>query len=298
MRLSPIIIMLVLFGSLVFAQFERPDKPTQTRPKAKPLKFETIRLNEQGGIIARDSKTVEYFTEKLNKDVGIRMVRIPRGTFLMGSDTEAEHGEDEGPQHDVALSEFWIGQYEITQRQWMAVMGNNPSYFKENEYLPVESLEWKDADLFCKKLSKKTGRHYRLPTESEWEYACRAGSTSPITFGDSLTSEYENFDGSKPYGEIESGQYREKTMVVGSFSPNGFGLYDMSGNVREWCSDWYGPYPAKSQTNPTGPRQGEVHVLRGGSWASYGHSCRSANRNTPKEDSLNAYGLRVVMSER
>ena len=191
-----------------------------------------------------------------------------------------------------------MGKYEVTQRQWQQVMGNNPSSFKNAGLdAPVERVSWNDCQEFIKKLNAKIGGEgrFRLPTEAEWEYACRAGSTTPFHYGSRLDSSMANFDGNYPYGGASKGIYREKPVKVGSFRPNAFGLYDMTGNVWEWCQDWYGDYPSGSVTDSIGPRSGSICVLRGGGWISGARSCRSANRfrGTPSGTSINL-GFRLV----
>ena len=157
-------------------------------------------------------------------------------------------------------------------------MGNNPSYFKGND-LPVEEVSWNDAKEFIRKLNRKEGTDkYRLPTEAEWEYACRAGTTTPFSTGDCISTDQANYNGNYPGSGCSKGVYREKTVAVGSFAPNAWGIYDMHGNVWEWCDDWYGDYPASHATDPKGPSSGSVRVLRGGSWFIYASNIRSAYR--------------------
>jgi formylglycine-generating enzyme required for sulfatase activity len=174
------------------------------------------------------------------------MAYIEGGTFQMG-DTRNEGETDEKPVHKVTVSSFYMSKYEITQRQWESVMGNNPSYFKDCADCPVEQVSWEDVQKFLKKLNARTGGNYRLPTEAEWEYAAGGGSGTRTRFGngkDILDATEANFDASADYRKSYSiaGEYRDKTLKVGSFRPNGLGLYDMTGNVFEWCSDWYGSY--------------------------------------------------------
>lgn len=221
----------------------------------------------------------------------IEMVRIPAGTFTMGSpDSEAGRYPDEGPQHKVSVSSFYMGKYEVTQEQWRAVatklrkvkidLNPDPSYFK-GENLPVEQVNWEEAIEFSERLSRATGKTYRLPTEAEWEYACRAMTTTPFAFGEMITPEIVNYNGNYPYGSAPKGVYREKTTPVGSLGrANAFGLYDMHGNVWEWCMDWYSEnyYLQSPRVDPTGPSTGSARVTRGGSWLSFAQFCRSAIR--------------------
>jgi eukaryotic-like serine/threonine-protein kinase len=163
--------------------------------------------------------------------VTLEMVAIPGGKFTMGSAaTEKERSNDEGPQREVSIQPFSMGRFAVTQAQWQAVMGSNPSNFKGDKR-PVEKISWQQAREFCQKLSQQTGRPYRLPSEAEWEYACRAGTTTPFYFGETITPALVNYNGNYSYGAAPKGQYREQTTDVGSFPPNAFGLYDMHGNV-------------------------------------------------------------------
>jgi formylglycine-generating enzyme required for sulfatase activity len=249
--------------------------------------------------------------EDLGGGVTLEMVEIPAGKFTMGSPgNEADRSSDEGPQHQVSVPSFYIGKFEVTQAQWRAVAGlpkdqtdlnPDPSYFKGNDR-PVENVSWWEAMEFCTRLSRKTGKTYRLPTEAEWEYACRAVTTTPFAFGDTITPDIVNYDGNYPYASAAKGTYRQSTVDVGSLGvANGFGLYDMHGNVWEWCMDnWHGNYDGA-------PRDGSewkggdssYRVLRGGSWGYYGDSCRAANRNwyTPALR-VNFIGFRLVLIAR
>ena len=238
----------------------------------------------------------------------LEMVKIEPGTFLMGSPgREADRANDEGPQTQVTISKgFWMGKYEVTQGQYEAVMGNNPSTFKGGTNLPVETVSWLDASNFCAKLTERerqagrlpTGYVYRLPTEAEWEYACRAGTTTATAYGDSLSSSQANFDGNFPYGGAAKGAYLGKASKVGSYAPNAWGLYDMHGNVWEWCLDWYsGSLPSGSVIDPKGSTSGSSRVDRGGGWGYSGGICRSAIRSYYSPVNRNfSIGFRVVLA--
>jgi formylglycine-generating enzyme required for sulfatase activity len=242
--------------------------------------------------------------ESFTNSIGIKLLPISKGKFLMGSpETEMEQYFGE-TQHEVTISQnFYMGSTEVTQSQYQNVMGNNPSFFKGDE-LPVENVNWEETIEFCKLLSempeeKKAGRKYRLPTEAEWEYACRAGTTTPFHFGSQLNGMQANCDGTKPYGTEAEGPHLEKTTAVGKYPANAWGLYDMHGNVGEWCSDWYGRYPAGSVTDPIGPASGKFRVYRGGGFNGYLGYCRSAyrGRTSPSNSDRNysEFGFRLVL---
>ena len=207
------------------------------------------------------------------------------GTFLMGSpETEPEREPwDKGneTQHPVTLSRgFWIAETTVTQALWEIFMGDNPSRFKGAEH-PVDSVSWEDAQGFISKLNgMKPELQLCLSTEAQWEYACRAGTTTPFYFGDNITTDQVNYDGNYPYNDGRNGEYRGQTVGVKSLPPNGWGLYQMHGNVSEWCQDWYEKqYPSEPVTDPQGAASGTRRVLRGGSWFDLGGNCRSAHRD-------------------
>jgi len=219
-------------------------------------------------------------TLDLGNGVTMELVYIPPGRFMMGSPaSESKSGRSmDETQHEVTITKgFYLGKYEVTQAQYQAVMGANPSNWKEANR-PVEQVSWNDATEFCSRMTQRVGRQVRLPTEAEWEYACRAGTTAAFHFGDSLSADRANFDGNYPYGGAAKGVFRQETTRVGSFQPNAWGLCDMHGNVWEWCSDWYGTYPTGAVSDPQGAAGGTFRVVRGGSWYSLGYSCRSAYR--------------------
>ena len=218
----------------------------------------------------------------------------------MGSpENEAERQDYESPKHQVTVPSFFMGKYPLTQAQYQAILGSNPSYFKGNNR-PVETVSWDDAVLFCQKLSQRTGKSYRLPSEAEWEYACRAGTKTPFSFGDNITPDLVNYNGNYPYKSAPKGKYREQTTDVETFTPNSFGLYDMHGNVWEWCEDdWHENYiNAPTDGSAWNSRSGNnTKTLRGGSWYNDARICRAANRNRNSRDNRNNnYGFRVVSS--
>ncbi|MBW2708702.1 MAG: SUMF1/EgtB/PvdO family nonheme iron enzyme [Deltaproteobacteria bacterium] len=210
--------------------------------------------------------------------LGQEFVYIKPGTFWMGSPSDGPERDGDEPRHKVTLSKgFYLQTTEVTQGQWKKVMGSNPSFFKDcGDNCPVETVSWEDAQEFICKLNRKEGKKYRLPTEAEWEYACRAGTQTPFSFGGCLSTDQANYDGDYPMPGCGEGAYREKPVSVKSFSPNAWGLYNMHGNVWEWCEDWHGDYD--EATDPEGPSTGSFRVFRGGSWYNFAGDCRSANR--------------------
>ena len=235
-----------------------------------------------------------------NKGNSSNMVRINGGTFTMGSPVDEPDRYDDEIQRQVRVSSFSIGKYQVTQKEYEEIMGNNPSHFKGEQNLPVENVSWFDAIEYCNKRSQWEGltpvytidgsgnnrtvswnreaNGYRLPTEAEWEFACRAGTTTTFYTGNNITTSQANYNGNYPYNNNSNGEYREKTMSVGSFPANRWGLYDMHGNVWEWCWDWYGDYESGVQADPIGAVSGAYRVMRGGSWNDLGQYLRSAQR--------------------
>lgn len=240
-------------------------------------------------------------TVELPGGVLLELEQIPAGTFMMGSPVTEKKDliydeTDDETQHEVTISKpFYLGKYPVTQAQWQAVMGNNPSEFK-GERLPVEKVSWFDAKDFCEKAQQKTGQGFRLPTDAEWEYACRAGTTTPFHFGIELNGTQANCNGEVPYGTTIKGPFLGETSSVGSYPANGWGLYDMHGNVWEWCSGWYGDYGNSRVTDPQGAQYGKYRVLRGGSWNDGAKYCRAAcrNRRLPGYRNFNR-GFRVLL---
>ena len=248
----------------------------------------TLGYSSGSSSMASGSNTISI---SVKDGISIDMVKVEAGTFMMGATPEMEKPDsDEKPLHQVTLTnDYYMGKYEVTQALWQAVMGSNPSYFK-GDNLPVEQVSWKDCQKFISKLNKMTGRKFRLPTEAEWEYAARGGkkSRSYQYSGSSNISDvawYDGNSGSKPH-------------PVGTKQANELGIYDMSGNVYEWCSDWYGSYSSSSQTNPTGADSGSCRVFRGGCWINFARRCRLSYRdhNTPDERFYDL-GLRLSLSE-
>lgn len=226
--------------------------------------------------------------------IGMCFAWVPAGVFLMGSSGKETQRLKDETQHEVALTQgFWLGVHPITQTQWQEVMGNNPSWFcatgggkakvkeLDTKRFPVEQVSWDDAAEFCSKLAKyghPAGMMYRLPTEAQWEYACRAATSSAFHFGKSLNGGEANCNGNHPYATRKKGVYLERTSEVGSYPGNAFGLFDMHGNVWEWCQDWYGEYEGGRVQDPPGPQSGSDRVFRGGGWSAIARNCRSAQR--------------------
>ncbi|MBD2440987.1 formylglycine-generating enzyme family protein [Nostoc sp. FACHB-110] len=271
--------------------------PTTPKP-LQTFQFEVVTVNVRGTITKRRNCQANYFVENVGNGATLEMVQIPGGTFTMGSPTtEAQRLDNEGPQHQVTVPMFFMGKYEVTQAQYQAIMGNNPSCFK-GETRPVEQVSWDEAIEFCKKLSQKTGRTYRLPSEAEWEYACRAGTTTPFYFGETIITDLANYYGHYTYASAPKGQYRQQTTNIGQFPPNSFGLYDMHGNVWEWCLDIYNNNYNRVPTDGSAwvsENDHDSRIMRGGSWDSYPRKCRCAYRvRNARADRGNDVGFRLV----
>lgn len=291
-------------------------KPKYNYPNIEEFSFETIILREEKklfGLVSKVEKNLiskkgQFFVEYLGQGVNLEMVFIPSGEFLMGSSNSDSHREkDESPQHKVNINSFYVSKYPITQLQWKIVssfpkvtrnLKSKPAQFR-GDNLPVERVSWFDAQEFCKRLSKYTGRNYRLPTESEWEYACRGNTETAFSFGDIITQEVANFAGSsKSDTKSKEIKTEKRTTSVDNYYPNPFGIYDVHGNVWEWCEDNY----TSSYTHK--PKDGSAYltstgnqnrVVRGGSWSLPSHYARSAKRNNYAPDSsYNFIGFRVV----
>lgn len=252
----------------------------------------------------------------LEPTTGMEFTKIPAGCFQMGQSADEmrslrrgipsgdydKYYLDETPQHKVCVDEFWMGIHEVSQREWQKVMEFNPAVFQEDLDFPVEMVSWDDAQLFINKLNElNNSSEFRLPTEAEWEYAARAGTTTMYNTGDTITGAQANFNGTFPFAMNLRDVYRKSPTKVGSFPANAFGLYDMHGNVWEWCEDWYQSdyYQKSPDLNPSGPETGQMKVLRGGSWFRYSAHVRSATRYKNKAVGQFAdTGFRLVKSPR
>lgn len=223
---------------------------------------------------------------------------IPSGITIIGSPRSEKERSDREKKHQVIITRgFWMMETEVTQELYEAVMGSNPSRFK-GAMLPVERVSWHDAAEFCEELSRLTGRTWELPTEAEWEHACRAGTSTAFHYGEKLGSSMANFDGNSPYGGAETGENKGQTANVGNYSPNPWGLFDMHGNVYEWCYDWYGSYISDMLIDPRGPATGKYRVIRGGSWGISADLLRSAARSASAPDMLAPFiGFRAVLRD-
>lgn len=281
----------------------------QTQLRLSEFEFELASVDGFGQELNRFKKKAVYVTEELGNGIKIELVAIPGGLFMMGSH-KTEGYEEEFPLHEVTIHSFYLGKYPVTQAQWRAIaslpkvereLDPNTSYFK-GDSLPVERVAWLDATEFCQRLSRETGRQYRLPSEAEWEYACRARAVTPFHFGETITSKLANYDASITFAYEPLGEYRAKTLSVGSFLPNAFGLYDMHGNVREWCADaWHDNYEgAPSDGRVWQDTNGnQYRVLRGGSWIDIPQYCRCAFRHLDLldvEGSNDGTGFRLAWS--
>ena len=304
------------------------------KPKKAPGLFNATGSSSKSRARSAQRDWADYLGTEVvtTNSVGMKMVLIPPGEFMMGSpDDEKDRHVAEGPLHSVQIGRpFLLGRYEVTQAQFEELMGFNPSHFNEVEgenmaRFPVENITWFDAAEYCNRLSKKEGRQpyyrlwnvqkngdvitkaevallrtngYRLPTEAEWEYACRAGTTSPFSWGRTANGRKANMDGSDPYGTEKTGPFLRRTSRVGTYRPNNWDLYDMHGNVWEWCQDWHGEkfYSDSPSIAPEGLDRGEFRVIRGGCWGTVPRYCRSAyrNRNKPGFRNYNL-GFRVAL---
>ena len=239
-------------------------------------------------VMAQEVKPIQTEVVDLGKGIKLEMALLPAGKFMMGSlETEKNRGEEE-TQHVVTLTKpFYIGKYEVTQEQWQVVMGHNPSELKGAK-LPLTNASWGMCQDFIKKLNDKTNGGYRLPTEAEWEYACRAETTTAYFFGNEITPKDANFGGSNI----------GKAVTVASKKANAYGLHDMHGNIWEWCEDWFGPYPQGKATDPMGVEDGDRRCLRGGSFFDSESDARSSNRYAVGPSTRNGYiGLRLVRTK-
>lgn len=287
------LVILLAFGFVVGAQNKIVKKPKKQKPattQVAPKKHKSQSKPTKGGTVKRVATKASYSNGTLTVNgIKYNMVWVDGGTFRMGATSEqgSDANDRERPVHSVTLSGYYIGKTEVTQALWKAVMGSNPSEFK-GDNRPVESVSWDDCQAFIRKLNALTGQNFRLPTEAEWEFACRGGNNS----------RGYKYSGSNYIDNVawHDGNFGDKTHPVATKSPNELGIYDMSGNVWEWCADWYGDYSSGRQTNPKGPYDGSYRVCRGGGWINYARYCRSSFRNDDFPAArLYGLGLRLAL---
>ena len=289
---------------------QNPQTQTFLGVPVEPVSYTSARVSANGEVSPYAASGERYIETNLTLPAGaepLAMVAIEGGTFTMGSpENEADRDSDEGPQHEVTVPSFLMGQYEVTQAQWKAVaqlpkidrdLNPDPSYFKGDNN-PVEQVSWDDAQEFIRRLNQRTGKTYRLPTEAEWEYAARAGTQTPFSYGETITPAVVNYDGNNPYGNAPEGEYRQKTIAVDSLYPNPWGLYHIHGNVWEWVEDgWHDNYRGAPTDGTAWLSSDERKVLRGGSWFDIARDSRSAVRDRWNLR-ISYLGFRVLLSSR
>lgn len=262
------------------------------------VEFEAVTLHENGQILTSACYIAEQHIEDMGNGINLEMLIIPSGIFQMGSPRQIGNN-DEQPQHLVTIESFMMSKFLITQLQWKAIMGKLPPCRFKGDNLPVERVSWEDAQKFCQRLSKMTGRNYHLPSETQWEYACRAETNTPFSFGNIITTDVVNFNGEYTFGDGPRGVYRHVTTEGGTFPPNTFGLYDMHGNLWEWCADnWLDDYSsAPRDSSAYRSKESHFRVARGGSWHELPELCRSAARLRFLQSEGDEFiGVRVVCS--
>jgi formylglycine-generating enzyme required for sulfatase activity len=294
-----------------------PWEPEKPAPSLQLQRFQVVTVNAKGEIINREKQQAQYLTENLPNGATLELAEIPGGTFWMGTeDAEIERlcqkfgynwFKRERPQHRVTVSPFLMGKYPVTQKQWREIanlpkidrdLNPDPSHFK-GDNRPVECVSWDDTVEFCQRLSQKTGKDYRLPSEAEWEYACRAGTTTPFYFGETITNQLANYHAINIFADEPKGKWRQETTPVGEFPANAFGLYDMHGNVWEWCADtWHENYdgaPLEGRAWTEARNNNRSHgLVRGGFWEGTSRDCRSAYRGyNVRVNCDNTFGFRV-----
>ena len=287
------LVILLAFGFVAGAQNKIVRKPKKQKPATThvaPKKHKSQSKPTKGGTVKHVATKASYSNGTLTVNgIKYNMVWVEGGTFRMGATSEqgSEACDNEKPVHSVTLSGYYIGKTEVTQALWKAVMGSNPSRFK-GDNLPVEEVSWNDCQKFIRKLNALAGQNFRLPTEAEWEFACRGGNN-----GRGYKYSGSNYIDNVAWYDGNSG---DKTHPVGTKAPNELGIYDMSGNVWEWCADWYGDYSSGAQTNPKGPYEGSFRVYRGGGWYYVLGNCRSSRRlDLSPGDCCSFLGLRLSL---
>ena len=290
----------LLVVSFVFASFTLACMAGEFETHSKKVVKPVVPAPLPSPILAGTLLADQAFTDSVT---GMEFVWVPGGCFQMGSNNG---DSDEKPLHKVCVDGFWMGKYEVTHGQWQKLMGSNPARFKKGDNYPVKQVSWNDCQDFIKKFNARSGKDFRLPTEAEWEYACRAGSKTKYSWGDRIFCEKAMYgngvfcNNCKDYVR-KNGLNGDCSAPVGSYAANALGLYDMHGNVWEWCADWYDKYyyyyGNSSVSNPTGPSSGSYRVFRGGGWRNPPWYLRSANRGRYGPGyRLNALGFRLVAS--
>ena len=301
MRTKAILILFITMIMIMFSiSIPSQSQAQNNKIELKSYLFNTVTTNLNGSIKEKADGQAKYFADKLPKDIMLEMVEIPGGSFMMGTPISKVNSYDNtAPQHQVSVKSFYIGKYEVTQEQWQTIMGTKPDFYGQGlaNNFPIAEVSWKDAVEFCQKLSEKAGKEYRLPTEAEWEYACRAGSATLFAYGENITAELANYDGRGSYSVAPVGEYRARLTAVGSFPPNRFGLYDMHGNAWEWCLDVYHKNYQGAPKDGSAWLEGSSgeRVLRGGSWLSSAFNCRTVGRFSNAADGASVdVSFRVV----
>jgi formylglycine-generating enzyme required for sulfatase activity len=282
----------------VVAELTQDTQRIRLQTTSEAITIENCTKPAWASSIGRDQYGL--FADLTVRNVTQRFRWIAPGIFLMGSPEDEPERSDWETQHQVILTQgYWLADSACTQALWRAVMGNNPSYFRDDEQNPVEQVSWNDVQGFVARLNRLVpGLEVRLPTEAQWEYACRAGKTTPFSFGENITPEQVNYNGEYPYAGGKKGLNRGKTVPVKSLPSNPWGLYEMHGNVWEWCADWFGDYPAGSVVDPDGPPSGTYRVLRGSSWIRRGRFARSAYRHWYEPDNRDySIGFRLSLGQ-
>lgn len=277
-------------------------------PPLTRIAFEVVTVNRQGKSKSEAIAQVSGFAEPLADETALEMIYLPGGSFVMGAaDSEKGVLPYELPAHEVKIAPFALGKFTVTQAQWRVVaqypkinrdLNPDPAHFKDDQY-PVDRIAWYDAVEFCDRLSQQSGRHYRLPSEAEWEYACRAGTPTPFHYGETLTGNLANYVATRAYAEETSGIYLQTPVPVGSYPPNAYGFYEMHGNIWEWCADHWHPSYENAPTTGSAwltANPDSFRLLRGGSWDYDPEHCRSAYRNyyNPHCAQINQFGFRVA----
>lgn len=279
-------------------QYERCQGDENAIAKLKQKISKALQVQD----MEQESATEDILTFALSQDVSLEMIKVKAGTFMMGSPENADGRSDAEKLHKVTLTQdYWLGKFPVTQAQFQAIMKYNPSRFYGSQR-PVENVDWNCARDFCVRLNKKfedklpEGYQFDLPTEAQWEYACRAGRKTAYFWGNSCNGTEANCDGNFPCGTTAKGPFLERTTDVGTYEPNDWGFYDMHGNVCEWCRDWYNDDYGEDAIDPVGPSSGWCRVTRGGSWLNYAQYCRSAYRSSNSPDYHVRYlGFRLAL---